>query len=336
MGARKKHAPKRGSLAFTPRKRAKSLVPTIKYWPKMDSPGVIPLGFAGYKAGMTSVFYIDNYPNSPTYGKEVFSAATVIETPPLYVLGVVAYKMDIYKNALLTAGTVVADEIPDFVRRKIQRLRGGNKDVLEALERNLEEIRILRLLVSMQPHKAGIHKKKPEVFEIQLGGRSSIEEKWKWALEMLGKELKVTDVFKPGQYIDVVAVTKGKGFQSPVKRFGIKILHHKARKCKRKPGALGPWKPSATMYTVPLFGQLGFHRRTIYKLKILDIKSPDDFDKPLEFRRYGVLKSDFILLKGSVPGPPKRLIKMRFTVRPVPEEKMKPVEITYTYLGERT
>ncbi len=334
MGARKKHAPKRGSLAFTPRKRAKSIVPIIKYWPDVDVDGVIPLGFAGYKAGMTSVFYIDNYPYSPTYGKEVFSAATVIETPPLYVLGVVAYKADIYKNALMCFGTAVANDIPDFIRRRVQRLNGGNTDVLERIESNLDKIYVLRLLVAMQPHKAGIRKKKPEVFEIQLGGKSTIDKKWEYAKGMLGKELNITDVFKPGQYIDVVAVTKGKGFQSPVKRFGIKILHHKSRKCKRKPGALGPWKPSATMYTVPLFGQLGFHRRTIYKLKILDIKSPDEFDKPLEFRRYGVIKSQFILLKGSVPGPAKRLIRMRFTARPVSEELAKPVEIMYTYLGE--
>jgi len=332
MGARKKHAPKRGSLAFTPRKRAKSIVPTIKYWPEVDIDGVVPLGFAGYKAGMTSVFYIDNYKHSPTYGKEIFAAATVVETPPLYVLGVVAYKADYYENALKCFGTGVVKDVPDFIRRRVKTLKNGNPEVIDKIEENLDEIAVLRLLTAMQPHKAGIHKKKPEIFEIQLGGRSSIDEKWDYAKSLLGQELKVTDVFKPGQVIDVIAVTKGKGFQGPVKRFGIKILHHKARKTKRKPGALGPWKPSATMYTVPLFGQLGFHRRTIYKLKILDIKKPDEFEKPLEFRRYGVIKSDFLLIKGSVPGPPKRLIRMRYTVRPVSEYQLAPVEITYTYL----
>lgn len=333
MGARKKHAPKRGSLAFTPRKRAKSIVPTIKYWPEIEISGVVPLGFAGYKAGMTGVFYIDNYKYSPTYGKEIFTAATVIETPPLYILGINAYSINYYENALKCLSTAIAQDFPDYIRRRIKTLKGGNPDALEKIEENLDKIAVLRLLVAAQPFKAGIHKKKPEIFEIQLGGRSTIEEKWEYAKEILGNELDITHVFKPGQYVDVIAVTKGKGFQGPVKRFGIKILHHKARKTKRKPGALGPWKPSATMYTVPLFGQLGFHRRTIYKLKILDILTPDKFEKPLEFRRYGILKSRFILLKGSVPGPPKRLIKMRYTVRPVSEGMESPVEITHMYLG---
>jgi|Deesub1362B_J571_1020462.scaffolds.fasta_scaffold00003_635 large subunit ribosomal protein L3 len=332
MGARKRSAPKRGSLAFAPRKRAKSLVPTIKYWPKLDLPGVIPLGFAGYKAGMTGVFYVDNYKRSPTFGKEIYSAATIIEVPPLYVLGVVGYAIDKVKNSLRSVETIISPEVPDFIRRRIVTLKGGNGKKIDFLESRLDQINAIRLLVSMQPHKAGIHKKTPEIFEIELGGNSSIEDKWRFAKERLGSELNITDVFKPGDYIDVVAVTKGKGFQGPVKRFGIKILSHKARKTKRKPGALGPWKPSATMYTVPMFGQMGFHRRTFYKLKILDIKNPDDFDKPLEFRRYGVIKSPFLIIKGSVPGPAKRLIKMRHTVRPVSHEMKQPVEITFSYL----
>jgi large subunit ribosomal protein L3 len=332
MGARKRSAPRRGSLAFAPRKRAKSLVPTIKYWPKLDVSGVIPLGYAGYKAGMTGVYYVDNYKRSPTFGKEIYSAATIIEVPPLYVLGVVGYAIDTVRNSLKSINTVVSPEIPDFIRRRIVNLRAGEKGNIDLFESMLNDVRVIRLLVSMQPHKAGIHKKTPEVFEIELGGGASIKEKWEYAKERLGGEINVIDVFKPGDYIDVVAVTKGKGFQGPVKRFGIKILSHKARKTKRKPGALGPWKPSATMYTVPMFGQMGFHRRTIYKLKILDIKDPKDFEKPLEFRRYGVVKSPFLIIKGSVPGPAKRLIKMRHTVRPVSPEMKEPVNITFSYL----
>lgn len=200
------------------------------------------------------------------------------------------------------------------------------------LESNLDKLSVIRLLVSTQPILAGIHKKKPEVFEIQLGGNATIDEKFNFAKNKLGQDLDVEEVFKPGEVIDIIAVTKGKGFQGPVKRWGIKLLSHKARKSRRKPGALGPWKPSATRYTVPLAGQTGFHRRTIYHIKIMDIKKAEDFDHPLSFRRYGVLKSKFLLLKGSVPGPAKRLIKMRHTARPVREEFRQPVEITYVDL----
>jgi len=330
MGARKKHAPKRGSLAYSPRKRARTLNPTIKTWPEMDEVGVKPLGFAGYKAGMTHIYYIDEYPYSPYKGQEIFSAVSIVETPPLKVIGLVAYTPNYVDNRFETFSTVYYPDVPDFIKRRISTYNPGDWEKnLEEIKSNIERISFIRLLVSTQPILAGIHKKTPEIFEIQLGGKSSIEEKLKYAEELFGKDLEVDSVFKPGDVIDVIAVTKGKGFQGPVKRWGIKLLSHKSRKARRKPGALGPWKPSATRYTVPLAGQTGFHRRTIYHIKILDIKSPEDFDHPLPFPRYGVLKSKFLILKGSVPGSAKRLIKMRFTIRPVRPELLSPVKITY-------
>lgn len=330
MGARKKHAPKRGSLAFTPRKRAKSLNPDIKTWPKLDIAEPKLLGFAGYKAGMTHVYYLDEYKYSPYRGQEVFSAVTLVETPPLYMLGIVGYRVNMEKNRLESYKTVISPDYPDFVKRRIKTLQVNNfEELLRDFEGSLDEIKVIRMLVSTQPLKAGIHKKKPEIFEIQIGGDVSIDRKFEFAKSILGKEVEVTDVFSPGDVIDVIAVTKGKGFQGPVKRWGIKLLSHKSRKARRKPGALGPWKPSATRYTVPLAGQTGFHRRTIYHLKILDIKDPSEFDHPISFPRYGQLKSKFLVIKGSVPGPAKRLIKMRFTVRPVREELKVPVKLTY-------
>lgn len=330
MGARKKHAPKRGSLAFTPRKRAKSLNPDIKTWPTLDIREPKLLGFAGYKAGMTHIYYLDEYKYSPYKGQEIFSAATVVETPPLYVLGIVGYRIDLDKNKIISYKTVVTPEFPEFITRRIKTLKITNFDKsLKGFEGSLDKIKVIRTLVSTQPIKAGIHKKKPEIFEIQLGGNVSIHEKFKYAMRLLGNEVDVSDVFSPGDIVDVIAVTKGKGFQGPVKRWGIKLLSHKSRKARRKPGALGPWKPSATRYTVPLAGQMGFHRRTIYHLKILDIKDSSELDYPLSFRRYGQLRSKFLLIKGTVPGSSKRLIKMRFSVRPVREEMKTPVRLTY-------
>lgn len=332
MGARKKHAPKRGSLAFSPRKRARSLNPTIKFWPSITSAEVKPLGFAGYKAGMTHIYYVEEYKYSPYLGQEVFVPVTIVETPSLYVIGLNAYVIDGIHNRLRLFKTAYAESIPDIVRRRIVTISTATgKMNLEEIEKNIGNIAILRLLVSTQPIKAGIHKKTPEVFELQLGGGRGINERFKYAVDKLGSEVDVTEVFKPGDVIDVIAVTKGRGFQGPVKRWGIKLLSHKARKSRRKPGALGPWKPSATRYTVPLAGQTGFHRRTTYHIKIMDIRDASEEEGLWPFRRYGVLRSKYLVLRGSVPGPAKRLIKMRFTVRPVDKELMKPVNITYVY-----
>ncbi len=331
MGARKKSAPKRGSLAFSPRKRARSLNPTIKYWPNITSAEVKPLGFAGYKAGMAHIYYVEEYKYSPYVGQEVFAPVTVVETPPLFVIGLNVYEIDFVGNRLRLFKTAFSEEIPDIVKRRIVTISTATgKMNLEEIEKNLDKVSVVRLLVSTQPTKAGIHKKTPEVFEIQVGGGSSVKERFEYAVDKLGKELDVTEVFNPGDVIDVIAVTKGKGFQGPVKRWGIKLLSHKARKSRRKPGALGPWKPTATRYTVPLAGQTGFHRRTIYHIKIMDIRDSSE-EEMWPFRRYGVLRSKYVLLKGSVPGPAKRLIKMRFTARPVDAEMTKPVNITYIY-----
>ena len=85
---------------------------------------------------------------------------------------------------------------------------------------------------------------------MKIGG--SIEEKFKFAKENLGKEILILDVFKQGDQIDVHSITKGKGFQGPVKRFGITIRTHKSEKAKRNPGSLGPWYGHAHfMWKVP-------------------------------------------------------------------------------------
>ena len=82
MGHRKKHAPKRGSLSYSPRKRAKNILARIRYWPKIEMDTPTLLSFIGYKAGMTHLFIVEDRKRSPNYGKEVIRPATIIETPP--------------------------------------------------------------------------------------------------------------------------------------------------------------------------------------------------------------------------------------------------------------
>jgi large subunit ribosomal protein L3 len=96
MGHRKTHAPKHGSLAYLPRHRAKRPIARIRYWPKIKADAPKLLGFAGYKAGMTYVFTIEDRKRSPNFGKEVMRAATVLETPPIVVCGIRTYSHDAY------------------------------------------------------------------------------------------------------------------------------------------------------------------------------------------------------------------------------------------------
>ena len=51
--------------------------------------------------------------------------------------------------------------------------------------------------------------------------------------DLIGKEIIIDEVFKEGAFLDVHGVTKGKGFQGPVKRHGIMLRHHKSEKSRR-------------------------------------------------------------------------------------------------------
>ncbi|MCX8163482.1 MAG: 50S ribosomal protein L3, partial [Candidatus Micrarchaeota archaeon] len=85
----KSNRPRKGSLAFRPRKRAERQMPLINFWPSVESPTL--LGFAAYKVGMRSVSFVDDS-NSPTANSEIVSSATVLEAPPLVIYGIRGFK----------------------------------------------------------------------------------------------------------------------------------------------------------------------------------------------------------------------------------------------------
>jgi len=329
MGHRKKNAPKRGSLAFLPRGRAASPIGRVRYWPGVEN-GPALLGFAGYKAGVTNVFFLEDRPGSPDFGKEVAHPATVIEAPPLLVCALRAYEKNEY--GLRTFTEAWMRDPPKDLERVITLPENFDPDQnLKKMEENLENIAEFRLLVVTQPRLASIAKKKPDPMEIKIGGGSA-KEQLEYAKALLGKTVSISEVFKEGQLIDVIAVTKGKGFQGPVKRLGIKILSHKGRKTKRGVATLGPWKPPRVLYTVPRAGQMGYHQRVEHNKRVLKVDSKGSEVTPKGgFLRYGSPRGPYVMLDGSVPGPAKRLIRLRYPARPpkkAPEAPPKIVQIS--------
>ncbi len=315
MGHRRTHAPRRGSLGFRPRVRARSIVARIRSWPTVEgSPRL--LAFAGYKVGMTHAVVIEDWPNTPLYGREVIKPVSIIETPPIFVCAIRSYEKTPY--GMKTLSEAWCNSPPKDLERvfTLPEKFDVDKSLLE-IENSLNKISEFRLIVCCQPRKAGIHKKKPEVFEIKIGG-GSIEEQYEYAKKLLGNEVNIKDVFSEGQFVDVISITKGKGFQGVVKRHGVKILPrwHKHRKGYRRIGSIGPAHPGV-MWTIPRAGQLGFHQRTEYNKRILKIgENGDEINPKGGFPHYGIIRSQYILLEGSVPGPPKRLIKLRYPIRP--------------------
>ncbi|MBM4240136.1 MAG: 50S ribosomal protein L3 [Euryarchaeota archaeon] len=314
------HHPRKGSLAFSPRKRASRETPGIKSWPAADEPRL--LGLAGYKVGMTHVLMLDNRKNSPTEGMEISTPVTILEIPPVVVMGIRAYRRT--TNGLKAMMDILEDDLDEDLERKITLPEKYDRKVkkanLEKLKENIDEIAELRVLIHTKPKLTSVPKKKPEIIECGIGG-STIEEKLDYAIEIFGKEITAKEVFADGEHVDSVAVTKGKGFQGPVKRWGIKIQYGKAARSSkgRHVGSLGPWSPSRTMWTVPQAGQMGYHKRTEYNKKILKIgesSEVEDVNPKGGFVKYGLVKNDYIMIKGSIPGPSKRLVVLRKAIRP--------------------
>lgn len=295
MGKRSGH--KRGSVAFRPRKRAFSQMPAVGWWPAISEKKLC--GFAGYKAGMTHITYIDDT-ESPSKGNEVFASATVVECPPMTVYGVRGYKN----------GQVVADIItPDEKILKVLGIKKKSEKKFAA-----SDVDSVYVLVFASPSLTGMGKKTPERMEIAVGGKDCAE-KLEYATSLLGKEIKVSDVFKPGEFLDSIAITKGKGWQGTIKKFGTAQQRRKATGKRRHIGSLGAWHPGYVQYTVPRPGQMGYHKRTEVNKRIMKMGAASEINPDGGFTQYGVLKNDYILIKGSLAGPQKRIIRFRRAAR---------------------
>jgi len=172
-----------------------------------------------------------------------------------------------------------------------------------------------------------LQQKKPYVFEAAVKG-GDIKKQFEFLKERLGKEVKIDQVFDIGAEVDTAAITKGKGWEGPITRFGVKKKQHKSRKSVREVGSLGPISPQYVMYTVPRAGQRGLHQRTEYDKRIMVINNTKNLEYKINpeggFKHFGNVNGDFVILRGSVPGTYKRLIKLRAQVRNVPTKIIKP------------
>jgi len=256
---------------------------------------------------------------------EVAVPVTVVETPPVMVCGIRLYRDS--ENGLQTAGEVWAEKQDKYLEKRISLPKEKKVGDLEELSgMDADDV---RLLVHTKPAQVtGIPKKKPEILELRIGG-SSIEKRFEYAVGLLGKEMHVNEFTREGAMVDVLGVTKGKGFQGHVKRFGVKLLTHKNSKHRRMIGTLGPWHPPYVLSTVPQAGQTGYHQRTEYNKRILKIgKNPDEINPKGGFLHYGLVRGDYVLFHGSIPGPTKRLIRMRDAIR-FKRDKVSIVELSY-------
>ncbi len=279
-----------------PRKRAKRSIAKVRYWHDNNTNKL--LAFIGYKAGMTHSIIRDHSPHTQYKNEDVSIPITIIECPPLRPLSLRFYQNSYY--GLKCIAEVYSKAIPKDLKKYINAQK---KEVKEP-----ESFDEVRLIVSTQPHLAGFGQKRPSLIEVAASGKNK-EEKIAYLKSLLDKDIRIQDIFKEQKFLDVHGVTKGKGYQGTVKRFGVTIRQHKAEKTKRGIGTLGSWHPSKVQFTVPQAGRMGYHQRTEYnKENLLIDADPKKINPKGGFLHYGMVKNDYIILKGSIVGPAKRAV----------------------------
>jgi large subunit ribosomal protein L3 len=313
----------KGSMQYWQKRRAYRRLPRIRATPLSSSTNAI-FNIIGYKVGMSHISVI----SESSKGSEVTRACTIIEVPNIEMYGIRAYsndkttkyklaKTDIYdKSTAQRAGL-----------KKFDEQKGNIEHIKEEAGKYCD---IVALLVAY-PRGTATGQHHPDRFESKIIG-NGVAEKLEFALKMLGKEIKAEDVFKNGEYVDITAVSKGKGWQGVIKRFGVARLYHKATQKTRHVGTLGAFGMKRVLFEVPQSGQTGFNYRTEHNKRIIKIGRKEDTNRinpKSGFINYGEVKNDYIILDGSIPGPAKRLVRIRKSISNINQKDTKEPKITY-------
>ncbi|MFA5061484.1 MAG: 50S ribosomal protein L3 [Candidatus Pacearchaeota archaeon] len=300
----------KGSLQFYPRVRAKKVIPSVNWKPVKSGKNGL-LGFIGYKVGMVSVYVKDNTDDSMTKNKRIVVPATIIECPAMRI-----YSVRFYKNGRVSKEFIVSKE------KELKRKLKVPKETKQVTKEDFDDVRVILYSIIKN---TSIGKKKPNLLEIALSG--SNEYKMKLIQEKVGKDISLKDIFEAG-LVDIRAVTTGYGTQGPVRRFGISLKSHKSEKGRRRPGSLAPWHPARVTFRTAQAGQTGYQNRISYNNLILYIGriSDKDINKNSGFEHYGKIKNDYLIVKGSVPGPVKRGLVITFPIKPTKKQSKKKFE----------
>jgi len=264
------------------------------------------------------------------------------------VVGVVGYVET--PRGLRTLTTVWAKFLDESVKRRFYKnwyrskkkafdryaariTADGNKDQEEELDRIKKFCTVVRVLAHTQIKKVKLRQKKAHLMEIQVNGGSTAD-KVDWAFDLFERKVSIDGVFTQNDMVDVIGVTKGKGVKGVINRFGTRRLQRKTHRGNRKVACIGAWHPARVSRSVARAGQKGYFHRTEINKKIYKIGKAAIDDKtekgkfnpnastqsdltkktitPLGgFPHYGEVNEDYLMLKGGVQGPKKRVITIR-------------------------
>jgi len=351
MSHRKFEHPRQGHLGYMPKRRTKHHKGKIRSFPRDDKTQPVHLtAFMGYKAGMTHVVrYQEKREGKKNIKKDIVEPVTVVETPPMKVVGMVGYIET--PRGLRAFSTVWAQNLPAGVIRRFYKTyylakkkafskyaERYSKDAnsKQHVNRDIQRIRkycqVVRVLCATQIEKCKLRQRKAHLMEIQVNG-GDVSAKVDWATSKFENEIAVGEVFENNEMVDTISITRGKGTQGVIKRFGVARLPRKTRRGLRKVACIGAWHPSAVKWTVARAGNLGYYHRTQLNQKVYRVgagavrninnNASTEADAHVKnitpiggFPHYGVVNEDFLLLRGNVMGPRKRQVTIRKTLLP--------------------
>jgi large subunit ribosomal protein L3e len=235
---------------------------------------------------MTHVVRDLDRPGSKAHKKEVVEPVTILETPPMVIVGIVGY-IETAKGPR-AFNTIWAKHLSDECRRRFYKNWYSSKkkaftkatkkyeDDLgrKTIEKDFAKLKkyckYIRVICHTQMKLMKRRQKKAHIMEIQLNG-GTVSDKVNWAREHLERQIPIGNVFSQDEMIDLIGVTKGHGFKGVTSRWHTKKLPRKTHKGLRKVACIGAWHPSRVRFTVARAGQKGYFHRTQINNKIYRI-----------------------------------------------------------------
>jgi len=197
-------------------------------------------------------------------------------------------------------------------------------DITKQLQRLKEHCAVIRVIAHTQIRKVKLRQKKAHMLEIQVNG-GTVAEKVDYGFSLFEKQFDVKSVFSQFEMIDIIGVTRGRGREGVVTRWGVTRLPRKTHRGLRKVACIGAWHPSRVMWTVARGGQHGYHHRTeinkkIYRIGEAGKKNSASTERDLTekdinpmggFPHYGIITEDWLMIKGAIVGSKKRVLTLR-------------------------
>ncbi|EET02309.1 LSU ribosomal protein L3P [Giardia duodenalis] len=355
MSHRKFSCCRKGNLGYLPRKRCTRGRGRCKTFPPDVQGTPIHLtAFLGYKAGCTHVMRFIDHRGSNLHNRQAIDQATIIDAPPMICTAIIGYAKT--PKGLRAVTTVWAAHIAEPAMRRFYRnYFHANKTafstymkkaadgtyIKEQLGRLKEHADVIRIVAHTQPALTPLKQKKADIMEIQVNGGKSVAEKVDYAYALMEKPISIKDVFEVGKQIDTISITRGRGFEGVVTRWGVTRLPRKTRRGNRKVACIGSWHPANVQYTVARAGQMGYFHRTDTNKQVFMIDTAENprccttefdlTDKSINpvggFVNYGRIQGDFIMIKGTCPGPKRRPVVMRSSL--LPHRNYPPVQLQW-------